>query len=223
MKTAPMEDPTTTHAAIPIDPSRKPFTPEDIDLMEQGFTDVGDYAERIPAWSYKCWALEEYALIYFFKSAEAQDAFLCLATDDTIAGYTEGDIESFAALPDHILSAPAHLNFIEFPLAGTAITPPRGIKIGDPAQSIFDAYPDHRRAGQEDRLYDITHLYPEETVNASNKHIGGHISSPGSDSFYVSLVYAELESHELVAPLRMDYWVQENIICGIDIHHSFDF
>jgi uncharacterized protein YceK len=222
------EENTTTQASISAD--RKPFTKEDVAAMQQGFKNVGDYVKAVPAGRYKYWVLEDFAYVYFYKNAqiseEGEDAFLCLKTDDAILGYSELGTESFETLPDKLLSPPVRIEFFRFPAAGISITPPRGIKIGDPAQKIFDSYPDLRVPGQEDILYDIALLYPEAGAIESDEFIGGRavMSSHGDGFGSVTFRYAELltESHELAQPLRLNYRIENDIVTAINFNRYFE-
>ena len=174
-----------TLAAKPKNPDAKPFTKDDIAAVGRGFSSVGAYAKAAPA---ACYRVENRAetggmlTIEFFDSWPKDDSrpFLFLRSRDNIQGYTtEDNVQKLVQeLPKELLDArKVELCSIDFGKANKAgranksnkankdggaievFAPPRGIQIGDPAQALFDAYPDYRSEGG-DVLYDITVLYP---------------------------------------------------------------
>jgi len=157
-----------TLAASPKNPDAKPFTKDDIAAVEKSFKTVGDYVKAVPAAWYRVdsWAeMDGITTIEFFdqKPKESSRPFLCLHSRDSIPGYTgEEAFERLAQeLPKALLDARrVEIYGIDFAKTGDAITPPRGIQVGDPAQALFNAYPDYRSRGG-DVLYDITVLYPQ--------------------------------------------------------------
>jgi len=160
---------TTEEAATElIIPDAKPFTKDDITAIEANFNTVGDYVEAVPAKWYKVDHWDAYGseiFIHFFdhKPKEDSQSFLYLQTRDETPF---NKLESISDKPARELSKilldaqNVKIRSINFAKTGSAITPPRGIKIGDPAQKIFEAYPDYR-TGDSNVLYDITTLYPE--------------------------------------------------------------
>ena len=163
---------TTTELVIT---DAKPFTKDDIAAIEANYKTVGDYVKAVPAAWYEVnvwWAMDGEITIKFFdhKPKENSQPFLYLLSRDIIPEYTHnyddndnyiGEYEPLAQeLPKALLDAKkVEIHYLDFFKVSSAIVPPRGIKIGDNAQKLFDVYPDYR---SEDGtiLYDITTLYP---------------------------------------------------------------
>ena len=163
-------------ASKPKNPDAKPFTKGDIDVIESQFKTVGDYVKAAPAAWYKvdhwdAYGCEIFVEFYDHQPNEGSVAFLRLQLrDETLCDIIEYKYtELLQELPKVLLDAEkAAIREIDFAKAGDAITPPRGIKIGGPAQKIFDSYPDYRTGdkagfypGQDEFLYDITAIYPD--------------------------------------------------------------
>jgi len=156
-------------------PAAKPFTKDDITAIEANFKTVGDYVKAVPAAWYEVnvwWAMDSEIIVKFYnhKPEENSMPFLYLMSLDYVPGYSDSydengncviEYERLAQkLPKSLLDAKkVEIHSIDFAKTGSAILPPRGIKVGDPAQKIFDSYPDYR-TGDSDVLYDITKLYP---------------------------------------------------------------
>ena len=165
------EAPTTTE---PQTPDAKPFTKDDIAAIEAQFKTVGDYVKAVPAAWYEVdvwWAVNTEVVIRFYdhKPEEGSRPFLYLMSQDDVPGYTDaydsdwnyiGEFEWLVQeLPKALLDAQkVSIHRIDFAKTGDAITPPRGIKVGDSAQKIFENYPDYR-SGSSKVLYDIINLY----------------------------------------------------------------
>ncbi|MCL2300352.1 MAG: hypothetical protein FWC27_09450 [Firmicutes bacterium] len=163
----PPEAPATTvpptiaeTANEPQKPEAKPFTKDDIAAIEANFKTVGDYVKAAPAAWYRVeiWeAMGGELAVEFYDHAPNEDSepYLSLLSRDVISGDTAYE-PLVQELPNNLLDAKnAEIHRIDFAKAGGAIPPPRGIKIGDPAQKIFEAYPDYR-SGDSTVLYDIT-------------------------------------------------------------------
>jgi len=146
----------------------KPFTKDDITVIEAKFKTVGDYVKAVPAAWYKIYHYDAYGCeisIEFFdhEPKEGSRPLLRIQTfDEALCEALEsGPARAVQELPKILPGAQnVEIRSIDFAKAGDAITPPRGIKVGDPAQKIFEAYPDYR-TGDSNVLYDITVLYPD--------------------------------------------------------------
>ena len=161
---APTTEPIETK---PIDPAAKPFTKDDIAAIEANFNTVGDYVRAVPAAWYEviCWnAVEDRVRIRFWDHEpiyEEEWCFFEIATGFVEAYSRAEDTihKTIQSVPKDLLAETARIDYIDFAKTGSAITPPRGIMIGDNAQKIFDVYPDYR-IGDGTILYDITAIYP---------------------------------------------------------------
>jgi len=143
----------------------KPFTKDDITAIEAQFETVGDYVKAVPAAWYKIdhWDANGCEIYIMFFDHEDSSPFLRLQThDESLCEILENkSYELTQDQPKILLEAKkVEIRSIDFAEAGNAITPPRGIKVGDPAQKINNEYPDYR-VGDSHVLYDITTLYPE--------------------------------------------------------------
>ena len=210
-----------------------PFSPRDVIEMQQGFWEVGDYVQRIPAKRYKYWMSEEAIFVYFYQHAQgAEDAVLCLKIDGWVDDYVRGKTEMLDDLTENFLIRHANIEFIRFSSAGSAIPPPRGIQIGDPESKIFECYPDIRRGDQSDILYDITAIYPwakpaQSRVNRDNGtfFIGGQKSAHGNWVFLCAdMISEDTEDVPLLwtNPLRLEYQIKDGKIAEIYFSCSFE-
>ena len=235
------EEPTTEAPATePIEISAaKPFTKDDIATIETNFKTVGDYVNAVPAAWYKVDHWDAYGceiFVHFFdhKPNEASQAFLYLQLrDETLCDIIEYKYtELLQELPKVLLDTKkAEIRSIDFAKIGSAITPPRGIKVGDSAQKIFDSYPDYR-TGDSDVLYDITKLYPEAKPEwgkwdgegwSNINFMGGGIMAGGVGFSYAEQPWGWDDRESDYTWLNMynpryllTYQVEYNIITGIE-------
>ena len=272
--------PAYTLAASPKNPQAKPFTKDDLAFSKR-FYSVGGYAKAAPAECYRVDTRTEKGaiLIEFFDSWPKDDSrpFLTLRSRDTVQGFTAEDkVRKLQELPKELLDAGrAELYSLDFGKANRAgkanrtnksgktnkagetgeapetFAPPRGVKIGDPAQALFDAYPDYRSQGG-DVLYDITILYPgakpawgnteseppkgitDWERNPFEGFLGGRIWEVDGRKI-VRLVYMEQpdqwEGRGADAPwtsdLRLHYWrldytIEEETVKGIEFALQYE-
>jgi hypothetical protein len=248
---------TTTEAPTtePVKTDAKPFTQDDISAIEEPFKTVGDYVRAVPAAWYRVdhWDAYGCEIIIEFHDEEPNadsDYILRLKSfDESLCDIVTAEIngtEQKQELPKVLLDAKkVKLEGIDFAKTGTAITPPRGIKVGDLAQKIFDTYPDYRTE-DGDVLYDITTLYPWAKPEWGNTEeeppegivgwerepeygfLGGRIWP--KDQYYVArFIFMEKPSwwdeRSMDQPWtsdiysyywRLDYIVEENIIQDIE-------
>jgi len=169
---------TTATAALLPAPARNlastAFQKEDIDIMQQSFETVRDYVERFPAkWYYlSVWGTDGSVHVEFLDHMPQETdewgrlirrPFLRLESK-FVAGYSYNEDPSVGfmqELTEVILDTQMHIKGFHFTQANMGLALPRGIDIGDPAQKIFNTYPDHRGSERENALYDITELYPD--------------------------------------------------------------
>jgi len=240
--------------AQPKNPSAKPFTKDDITAIEQNFKTVGDYVRAVPAVWYdvEYWYAVGGGIRIDFYNAKPEDdrseSFLSIFTRDDVPGITDvEDVVVFTAqeLPKALLAAEnAIIHRVDFAKTGTAISPPRGLAIGDNAQKILEAYPDYR-LGDGDILYDITTLYPWAKPEWGNTEwdapdgqgwmrapeygfLGGRIWK--ENSYYITrFIFMEKpcwwDERSMDQPWtsdiysyywKLDYYVEENTIQGIE-------
>ena len=220
-------EPIVTEPLPPIEET--PFSSRDVVEMQQGLWEVRDYAQRMPAQRYKYSVQGEAVYIYFYRQKADEEAFLCLKTIGWVDGVAPGETAGLDALPERFLVAPVDIQFIRFASAGNAIQPPRGIQIGDPESKIFDRYPDNRRAGREDVLYDITAIYPwakpEQGITKNGSFIGGRKEAHGNWVF----LYADDLSEDTAKvpldwanPLRLEYIIKDDRVVEIYFSRSFE-
>jgi len=165
---------TTTEAPIttePQTPTALPFTKDDITAIEAQFKTVGDYVKAVPAAWYEivCWNMVEDAVrIRFYDHKPGGSEYrpsleIVIGFVESYSRAEETVLKITQVVPEDLLAETASIEYINFAKTGEAITPLRGIKIGDNAQKIFDEYPDYR-IGNSKVLYDITTLYPEANL-----------------------------------------------------------
>ena len=166
--------------------------------------------------------------IYFYRQA-GEEAFFCLRTIGWVDGVAPGETAGLDVLTERFLVAPAEIEFINFAIAGNAIQPPRGIQIGDPESKIFDCYPDNRRAGQKDVLYDVTALYPwakpEQGSLNNGSFIGGRKEAHGNWVFLTVGYNGEDDAAvplDWVNPLRLEYLIKDGKIIEIYFSRSYE-
>jgi len=231
-------------AAKPKNPDAKPFTKDDIAAIEANFKTVGDYVKAVPAaWYDVDYWFHEIIRIGFYdhKPEDQSRPFLILEIHEDILNFIDKTFLSSQTLPNSLLSAPvAKIAFVNFFEVGDAVLPPRGLKIGDNAQKIFDTYPDYRTGGG-DILYDITALYPWAkpewgntewdfgwTIEPEYGFLGGRIWK--KNNYYIArFIFMEKPSwwdeRELDLPWtsdtysyywKLDYTIEENIVQNID-------
>jgi hypothetical protein len=158
---------TTGETTTELIPDAKPFTKDDIAAIETSFKTVGDYVKAVPAKWYMINHQDAYGceiIIEFYDQEPNADRreYLQIRSHDETLCEKIGDkaFEVLQEVPEFLLDGKnVEIRLIDFAKPGSGITPPRGIKIGDPAQKIFEAYPDYR-TGDSNVLYDITALYP---------------------------------------------------------------
>ena len=230
----PIVPPVEEIVTEPIPPIEEtPFSPRDVAEMQQGFWEVRDYVQRIPAKRYKYWMADEAIYVYFYQHAQgAEDAFLCLKIDGWVDDYVRGKTEMLNELTENFLIRHADIEFVRFSSAGSAIYPPRGIQIGDPESKIFGSYPDHRRMGRENILYDITEIYPwakpeQGRVYRDNDaiSIGGQKSAHGNWVFLHASYTMEDDTTVPLAwanPLRLEYIIKDGRIAEIYFSRSYE-
>jgi len=161
--------PTTTQplTAPPIDPNRKPFSEDDLAFAEKNLKSVGNYVKLIPAPWYHAGYFYETDLRFYDHKPEDNwyDPIVNFAIYSDIPGFTDANeagesvyLTSLNYLPKELLAAPVdRIDSIDFSKTGTAIPPPRGIKIGDPASKIFENFPGDRNYPL---LYEMKTLVP---------------------------------------------------------------
>ena len=213
-----------------------PFLPQDVFAMQQIFGEVRGYVLcMMPARRYKYWVQDDYAYLYFYKEKADEEAFLCLKTIgwDEKVGWAEtaaeGGVETLNELPEWLLAAPAEIQFLRFADEGNVIPPPRGIQIGDPESRIFECYPDHRSAGSEDILYDVTALYPwdhwavpEKSITSNGSFIGGRKEAHGNWVFLYATYTGKGGARDWISPMRLEYAIKDGKIAEIYFSRSFD-
>ena len=214
------EEPMVTEPFRPIEET--PFSSRDVVQMEQGFHAVEDYVRCMPAQRYKYSAQGDAVYIYFYGQKTDKEAFLCLRTHGWVDGVVEGETESFDVLPERFLVTPAEIYSLKFAAEGNVIQPPRGIQIGDPESKIFGSYPDHRRAGREDTLYDVTAIYPwakpEQSVTRNGSFVGGRKDAQGNWVFLCADEHSQDTSAvplDWFNPLRLEYTIKDGKVAGI--------
>jgi len=151
----------------PQNPDALPFTKDDITAIEAQFKTVRDYVKAVPATWYEVDHQDAYGCeiyIRFFDHEPITDsrAFLLLQLlDETLCDIIEYKFDGpTQELPKVLLDAKdLVIKSIDFTKTGSAITPPRGIKIGDDTLRIFEAYPNNHP--EDYVLYDITAIFPE--------------------------------------------------------------
>ena len=157
------EERTTEHQIA----DAKPFTKDDITAIEAKFKTVGDYVKAVPTAWYRVDHWDAYGceiIIEFYDQEPNADSWAKLQIrlhDETLCDIIGDKIYGVVQeVPEFLLDAEKiEMHRIEFAKVGSAIPTPRGINVGDPAQKIFEAYPDYR-TGNSNVLYDITVLYP---------------------------------------------------------------
>ena len=190
-----------------------------------------DYAQRIPAKRYKYWVRDDAVYIAFYRQKTGEEeAFFCLRTIGWVDGVELGETAMLDKLTERFLVAPAKIEFIRFSGTGNAIPPPRGIQISDPESKIFERYPDHRRAGRENILYDVTATYPwarpeQGSANNGKSFIGGRKDARGNWVFLYADYLMEDDTAVPLAwanPLRLEYQIKDGKIAEIYFSRSFD-
>jgi len=213
-----------------------PFLPQDADAMQQIFGEVRGYVLcMMPAHRYKYWVQDDYAYLYFYREKTDEEAFLCLKTIgwEEKAGWAEtaaeGDVETLNELPEWLLAAPAEIQLLRFADDWNVIQPPRGIQIGDPESRIFEYYPDNRRAGSEDVLYDVTTLYPwdhwaepEKSNMYNGGFVGGRKEAHGNWVLLYAVYTGKGGARDWINPIRLEYAIKDGKIEGITFSRSFE-
>jgi len=222
-------EPIVTEPLPPIEET--PFSFRDVLQMQQGFGEVRDYVQRMPAQRYRYLVQENGVDIYFYRQKTDKEAFLCLKTDGWVDGIEAGvgETGTMDVLAERFLVPYAQIEFLRFAGAGNAIQPPRGIQIGDPESKILDCYPDYRRAGRENVLYDVTAIYPwakpEQSITKYGSFIGGRKEAHGNWVFLTVGYNGEDEAAvplEWVNPLRLEYFIKDGKVAGITFSSSYD-
>ena len=206
-----------------------PFSSRDADEMQPRFWEVRNYVQRMPAQRYKYSVRGDAVYIYFYRQKTDKDAFLCLKTIGWVDGVEEGETATLDALPERFLVTPTEIQFLRFASAGNVIQPPRGIQIGDPESKIFECYPDHRRSGREDILYDVTAIYPwakpEQSSANNGSFVGGRKDAYGNWVFLSASVSSEDTTAtplDWANPLRLEYAIKDGKVAGITFSRSYE-
>lgn len=205
--TAPPEE-TTAAATNAMGGERQFFTRDDAPAPE--FAAVRDYVVRASAPWYLV-SYEHHAAgnirVFFYDGKPGngeQVPFLELLLSEPnlhgIEAITNDGQLITQTLPDFVLDADVlSITRAKISRTGTAVTPPRGIKIGDSIQAIYDNYADYREAYDPLTLYTIAELYPGTPVECGvgeagseedNGMIGGRIID-GDNGSRIEFLYMD--------------------------------
>jgi len=195
-----------------------PFTPDDITAMFAGMTTVRDFVRAFnpPYFHVQTWAADGSSHVEFLHNldtvtnewgSELRSSFLILELTGRggyceIYHYMQAMPTAVRELTPTLLNAPAwpwHFSMSEeFPQPLQFA--PRGVKVGDPAQAIFTAFPDLRANPNDIVLYDVTliHAHVEPTRGEEyGDFLGGRI--------------VDGNVHFRYAPIIDAYWFDEEM------------
>ena len=232
-ETTPVE---TTTQAPPVMPEAKPFTKDDIAAIESKFKTVGDYVKAVPAAWYRLetWhAMGGELAVEFYDHEPSEDSlpFLFILAHRDVPDFIVSSSCVHTLSPEVLAAREIEIHRIDFAKTGDAIAPPRGIEIGEPAQKIFDSYPD-TRTGDGDVLYDITAIHPEAKVEwgvwdgegvPTLTYIGGGITQDGVCFVYTDQPWDWDERESDYTWMNMynprwslSYTVENDVVTGIE-------
>ncbi|MCL2446189.1 MAG: hypothetical protein FWD06_05435 [Oscillospiraceae bacterium] len=168
------EPPTTATQLEVASAEPTPFTPQEIANMTQGLVTVGDFVARMPAVEYSLlMSFGGDLLISFYnqlpqwQSSEQDWPFLELRVRWDIGS---DDIYYVQTLSDELLAQPATLSMFRLNQPNMALTPPRDIDVGAPAQAVLESFScaSLRQYGDGSEYFIATEYPPNVPWDAEN-------------------------------------------------------